>query len=73
MILRALFAAIVIGLIIPHEPDIGMGRPGLRPQLVTILADLRQLYVQEGGSGLRHSGRKLTYCPTNQVAPKSTT
>lgn len=35
MILRALFWIAVVGVLMPHEPDLGLGRPG--PSAVSLL------------------------------------
>jgi hypothetical protein len=72
MIIRALFAAVLIALFVPHEPDIGLGRPGPRPQLVTLLANIRHLYIQgEAIEGFRLGSHRITYRP--ESSPYSAT
>lgn len=34
MVLRALFWISVVALLMPHEPDLGLGRPGGAPSLI---------------------------------------
>ena len=45
MLLRVAFALAIVWLLIPNEPDVGFGRPGLRPPVAAIETALRRFPV----------------------------
>ncbi len=42
MLMRASFALALVWFIIPHEPDLGLGRPSLRPPIAAVEGSLRK-------------------------------
>ena len=55
MLLRIAFAFVLVWLVIPHEPDIGFGRPSIRSSLRVLLTEVRR-EVQDGIAGITRDG-----------------
>ena len=49
MILRAIFWIGLVSLFMPHEPDLGFGRPGTAPDTATAAPSSLTALVQAGG------------------------
>jgi hypothetical protein len=62
MILRALFWIAVIAILMPHEPDLGFGRPGAQASMLPSIPSLMGMMSSAAGEPAKACGQHENLC-----------